>query len=73
MVAHGSALSGLCETAAVVVETCVVDDGDVLTAGDVTSGPDPSLYPVEREFGAEIVDAVSTEIEYEHRTKPSDG
>ncbi|RLM40574.1 DJ-1/PfpI family protein, partial [Haloarcula sp. Atlit-47R] len=32
-----------------------------------------SLHLVEREFGAEIADAVSTETEYERRTKPFDG
>ncbi|ELZ79156.1 DJ-1/PfpI family protein [Haloferax volcanii] len=72
-VTHGGALSDLRQTAAEVVEARVVDDGDVLTAGGVTSGLDLSLHVVEREFGAEIADAVSTEIEYERRTKPFDG
>ena len=45
----------------------VVDSGEVLTAGGITSGIDLALYLVEREFGEEIADSVATTLEYERR------
>lgn len=45
----------------------VVDDGDLLTAGGVTSGIDLALYVVETAFGEAIADRVATVIEYEPR------
>lgn len=66
-VTHGGALDDLRETAVNVVEARVVDDGDVLTAGGVTSGLDLAFHLVEREFGEEIAETVSTEMEYEPR------
>ena len=49
------------------VDARVVDDGDLLTAGGVTSGIDLALWVVEREFGAEIAERVASELEYERR------
>lgn len=49
------------------IDARVVDDGDVLTAGGVTSGLDLSLWLVEREFGRETADAVARNLEYERR------
>ncbi|KTG27184.1 DJ-1/PfpI family protein [Haloferax profundi] len=72
-VTHGSALDDLRETDADVVSARVVDDGDVLTAGGVTSGLDLSLHVVEREFGTAVADRVATEIEYERRDTPFEG
>ncbi|GGO02266.1 DJ-1/PfpI family protein [Haloarcula pellucida] len=66
-VTHRGALDDLRETAAAVVDARVVDDGDVLTAGGVTSGLDLAVHLVEREWGAETADAVTTEMEYESR------
>ncbi|MFP9191476.1 DJ-1/PfpI family protein [Natronosalvus vescus] len=43
----------------------VVDDGDILTAGGVTSGIDLALWFLEREFGADVATAVATEMEHE--------
>lgn len=43
----------------------VVDDGDVVTAGGVTSGIDLALYLLEREFGADVAAQVAHELEYE--------
>jgi transcriptional regulator GlxA family with amidase domain len=43
----------------------VVDDGDVLTAGGVTSGIDLALWIVERELGEEIATEVARTLEYE--------
>lgn len=49
------------------VDARIVDDGDVLTAGGVTSGLDLALWIVEREFGRELADEVAWEMEYERR------
>jgi transcriptional regulator GlxA family with amidase domain len=43
----------------------VVDDGDVLTAGGVTSGIDLALYLLEREFGADVAAQVARELEHD--------
>lgn len=50
-----------------VVDERVVDDGDVLTAGGVTSGIDLALWLVEREFGEEVAQAVTDEMAHERR------
>lgn len=62
---HHTALADLRETGADVCETRLTDDGDVLTSGGVTSGFDLALHVVETEFGAEMAEAVSGELEYE--------
>ena len=64
-VTHAGALDDLRESNADVVDARVVDDGDVVTAGGVTSGIDLALHLVEREFGSEIATAVATNLEYE--------
>jgi len=66
-VTHADAVDELRESGAEVVDARVVDDGDLLTAGGVTSGLDLALHIVEREFGAEIADRVATVIEYERQ------
>ncbi|GAA0717526.1 transcriptional regulator GlxA family with amidase domain [Halorubrum trapanicum] len=66
-VTHASAIEELRESGAEVVDARVVDDGDLLSAGGVTSGIDLALYVVEREFGEQIADRVATVIEYERR------
>jgi transcriptional regulator GlxA family with amidase domain len=45
----------------------VVDDGDVVTAGGVTSGLDLILWLVERLFGPAPAAAAERELEYERR------
>ena len=62
---HRAALSDLREAEASVREARVVDDGDVLTAGGVTSGLDLAFHIVEREFGDDVAKQVRTEMEYE--------
>lgn len=69
-VTHHVALDELAESGAEVVDARVVDDGDIVTAGGVTSGIDLALTLVEREFGAEIAEQVETTMEYERRTEP---
>jgi transcriptional regulator GlxA family with amidase domain len=50
-----------------VVNARVVDDGDFVSAGGVTSGLDLGLYLLEREFGPRISHAVEQLFEYERR------
>lgn len=63
-VTHHGAIEELRASGAEVVEARVVDDGDLVTAGGVTSGIDMALWLVERHFGAELADAVAAEIEH---------
>lgn len=64
---HHGALDELREQGADVIEARVVDDGDLLTAGGVTSGIDLALWLVEREWGAELAKKIEAEMEYERR------
>jgi transcriptional regulator GlxA family with amidase domain len=66
-VTHADAIDELRESGAEVVEARVVDDGDLLSSGGVTSGLDLALHLVEGEFGEAIADRVATVIEYERR------
>jgi transcriptional regulator GlxA family with amidase domain len=45
----------------------VVDDGDVVTAGGITSGLDLTLWLVERFLGAETAQTLEERLEYERR------
>jgi transcriptional regulator GlxA family with amidase domain len=61
---HRAALDGLAAMGADVDrEARVVDDGDVLTCGGVTSGLDLALHLVEREWGAELAEHIATLME----------
>ncbi|OYR38340.1 AraC family transcriptional regulator [Halorubrum sp. Ib24] len=72
-VTHAGAIDELRESGAEVVDARVVDDGDLLSAGGVTSGIDLALYLVEREFGGDVADRVATVIEYERRYEVAGG
>jgi transcriptional regulator GlxA family with amidase domain len=61
------ALDDLTEAGAQVVPARVVDDGDVVTAGGVTSGLDLTLWLVERFIGVELAHALEGSLEYERR------
>ena len=63
-ITHHGAVEDLRSSGARVVQARVVDDGDLVTAGGVTSGIDLALWLVEREFGAELAEAVAAEIEH---------
>ena len=61
---HRAALDHLQEMGADVDrEARVVDDGDVITCGGVTSGLDLALHLVEREWGAELAEQIATLME----------
>jgi transcriptional regulator GlxA family with amidase domain len=64
---HAVAVDDLAATAATVIDERVVDDGDVVTAGGVTSGIDLALWLLEREFGAGIAAQVAAEMAHERR------
>lgn len=53
-----------------VIRARVVDNGDLITAGGVTSGLDLGLYILERELGPQIAADVETLFEYERRGTP---
>ncbi|MFD2332718.1 DJ-1/PfpI family protein [Cohnella sp. GCM10020058] len=54
-------------TGAIAVPARVVDDGDLVTGGGVTSGLDVALHLVDRELGPQIAHAVERLFEYEKR------
>ncbi|MDS0476408.1 DJ-1/PfpI family protein [Natrinema sp. 1APR25-10V2] len=64
---HAVARDDLEAAGADLIDGRVVDDGDVLTAGGVTSGIDLALWFLEREFGPDVAETVATEMEYERR------
>lgn len=66
-ITHHSAIDDLAAFGAEVVRARVVDDGDVVTCGGVTSGLDLALWLVERFFGAELSAKVEDYLEYERR------
>jgi transcriptional regulator GlxA family with amidase domain len=62
---HHGAIADLRESGADVHEDArVVDDGDLITAGGVTSGLDLALHVTERERGRAVADAVAQEMEH---------
>lgn len=66
-VTHHNALEDLRAGGAQVVEERVVDDGDIVTAGGVTSGIDLGLWLLERFFGAEMAARIARQMEYERQ------
>lgn len=54
-------------TGAVPVHARIVDDGNLVSGGGVTSGLDVALYLVERELGPRIAHAVEQLFEFERR------
>ncbi|WP_420799527.1 DJ-1/PfpI family protein [Ktedonobacter robiniae] len=66
-VTHHMGMDALGATGAIAVHARVVDDGDLVTAGGVTSGLDLGLYLLERELGPRIARAVEELVEYERR------
>jgi transcriptional regulator GlxA family with amidase domain len=57
----------LAATGVTVVAARVVDDGDLVTAGGVTSGLDLGLYLLEREYGSQVALTVEALFEYQRR------
>ncbi|AHG00591.1 thimanine synthesis protein ThiJ [Halostagnicola larsenii XH-48] len=63
---HHTALEDLAEYTE-TVDQRVVDDGDILTAGGVTSGIDLALWLLEREFDADVADSAAEVLEHERQ------
>jgi transcriptional regulator GlxA family with amidase domain len=61
---HHNAWDDLAATGATVVKERVVDDGELVTSGGVTSGIDLALWLLEREFSPDLADRVATRMEY---------
>jgi transcriptional regulator GlxA family with amidase domain len=66
-VTHVLGMDLLDATGAHAVRARLVDDGDLITAGGVTSGLDLGLYLLELAYGPKIARAVETLFEYERR------
>ena len=66
-VTHHMGMEGLTTTGATPIKARIVDDGDLITAGGVTSGLDLGIYLLERELGPRIAHTVETLFEYERR------
>ncbi|SDW43036.1 DJ-1/PfpI family protein [Saccharopolyspora shandongensis] len=64
---HHQAIADLAAQGGRIARGRVVDDGDLVTAGGVTSGLDLALWLVERHFGADVALGVETTMEYERR------
>jgi transcriptional regulator GlxA family with amidase domain len=66
-VTHHLGMDALAACGAIPIRARVVDDGDPITAGGVTSGLDLGVHLLERFFGPRITHAVEAMIEYERR------
>ncbi|MCZ0207312.1 DJ-1/PfpI family protein [Streptomyces achromogenes] len=64
---HHGAKAYLAEHGGLVKNARVVDDGDLVTAGGITSGLELALWLVKRELGADAATGVETMLEYEAR------
>ncbi|MFI6232794.1 DJ-1/PfpI family protein [Micromonospora sp. NPDC050784] len=64
---HGLGIDLLGATGVTAVRARVVDDGDLVSGGGVTSGLDVALYLLERDFGSPTALAVEELFEYERR------
>ncbi|MFF5475644.1 DJ-1/PfpI family protein [Streptomyces achromogenes] len=64
---HHGAKAYLAEHGGLVKNARVVDDGDLVTAGGITSGLELALWLVKRELGPDAATGVETMLEYEAR------
>ncbi|MFG1608065.1 DJ-1/PfpI family protein [Actinoplanes sp. NPDC049265] len=64
---HHRLAGRLSEAGGKPVDARVVDDGDLVTAGGITSGFDLALWLLERFHGAEVATRVADGLEYERR------
>jgi transcriptional regulator GlxA family with amidase domain len=62
-----SAIEELRAAGAQIIPARVVDDGDVITAGGLTSGLDLALWLVERFLNPQIANTLEGRLEYERR------
>lgn len=69
-VTHHLGMDALSATGARAIAARVVDDGDLVSSGGVTSGIDLALYLLERELGSRLAIAVESLFDYERRGTP---
>jgi transcriptional regulator GlxA family with amidase domain len=62
---HHGAIDQLPDHGAIPRTERVVDAGEIVTCGGVTSGIDMALWIVEREFGKRLADGIAREMEHE--------
>jgi transcriptional regulator GlxA family with amidase domain len=67
---HHSARADLAALGATVLDDRVVDDGDLVTSGGVTSGIDLGCWLVERFASRDLADAIADALEY-RRFRPA--
>jgi len=66
-ITHHGAIKDLQAAGAEIIQARVVDDGDIVTAGGVTSGLDLGLWLVERFYGSKLAHEIEVEMEYERQ------
>ncbi len=66
-ITHHGAVAELRAMGAQVIHARVVDDGDIISAGGVTSGLDLALWLVERYYGSEFAVTIEERLEYQRR------
>lgn len=66
-ITHHGAIDELAAAGAEIVRARVVDDGNIITAGGVTSGLDLALWLVKRFYGSKAAHEIEIEMEYERR------
>ena len=64
-ITHHVAIEDLRASGAEIVSARVVDDGDIVTSGGVTSGIDLGLWLVERLWDAELAATIARRVEHE--------
>jgi len=64
---HAVARERLAAEGGILKTARVVDDGDIVTAGGVSSGLDEALWLLEREFSPDLAVATERILEYERR------
>jgi len=69
---HPSALPELKPFCQTVLENRIVDEGDIVTAGGVSSGIDAGLYVVARLAGAEARSKIARQMDYPYTPRPED-
>ena len=69
---HPSALQELKPFCQTVLENRIVDEGDIVTAGGVSSGIDAGLHVVARLAGAEARSKIARQMDYPYTPRPED-
>ncbi|HDR4457122.1 DJ-1/PfpI family protein [Bacillus sp. FSL K6-1338] len=65
---HFMGMDALPKMGAIPVHARIVDDGDIVSSGGVTSGIDLAIYTIEQKLGSKIAHAVEKLFEFERRS-----